>query len=144
MQKQQKQQEKQRPLGVSVIAILVAIGGIAFLIANGGKIGTATTGIGVSIISIAVSIAYLVMAFGLWKGKRWAWTITIVLSFIGIALGASSLSNILIVTENIGAILSVAINAVIIYYLYRPHVKAFFGKAISPSYSSGTATAANV
>jgi hypothetical protein len=133
----QKQQQKQRPLGVSIIAILAAIGGIAFLIANEAKIGTVTAGIGVSLIPIPLSIAYLVMAFGLWKGKGWAWTITIVISLIGITLGAASLGTLLIVTENIGAILSVAINAIIIYYLYRPNVKVFFGKTISPSYTSG-------
>ena len=140
----QKQQQKQRPLGVSIIAILAAIGGIAFLVANGAKIGTVTAGIGVSLIPIPLSIAYLVMAFGLWKGKGWAWTITIVISLIGITLGAASLGTLLIVTENIGAILSVAINAIIIYYLYRPNVKVFFGKTISPSYTSGTSTAAKV
>ena len=64
------------------------------------------------------------MAYGLWKGKGWAWTITVILSFIGIALGIVS-----IVTGNIGAIFHLIINAVVVYYLYRPHVKTFFGKA---------------
>jgi hypothetical protein len=47
----------------------------------------------------------------------------VILSFIGIALGAAS-----IVTGNIVAILHLVINAIVIYYLYRPHVKVFFGK----------------
>ena len=49
--------------------------------------------------------------------------ITMVLSFIGIALGADS-----IVTGNIRTIFHLVINAIILYYLYRPHVKVFFGK----------------
>lgn len=61
------------------------------------------------------------MVYG--RGKRWAWTITVILSFIGIAIGAAS-----IVTGNIAAILHLIINAIVIYYLYRPHVKVFFGK----------------
>jgi uncharacterized membrane protein (DUF2068 family) len=97
-----------RPLGVTIIALLTIISGIGFL---------------VSIILIPLGIAFLVMAYGLWKGKGWAWTITLVLSFIGIALGLAS-----IVTGNVVSILPVIINAIIIYYLYRPDVKVFFGK----------------
>jgi len=97
-----------RPLGVTILAILTVISGIGFL---------------VSIILVPLGIANLVMAYGLWKGKRWAWTITLVLSFIGIALGLASIA-----TGNIVSIWPVIINAIVIYYLYRPNVKAFFGR----------------
>jgi len=80
-----------------------------------------SAGIGTGLV--VLGIAYLVMAYGLWRGKRWAWTITMILSFIGIALGAIS-----IVTGNIAAIFNLIINAIVLYYLYRPHVKVFFGK----------------
>lgn len=72
---------------------------------------------------LALGIAYFVMAYGLLKGKRWAWTITLVLTSIGIALGFVS-----IVTGHIGAVFSIIINAVVLYYIYRPNVKSFFGK----------------
>jgi len=80
-----------------------------------------SAGIGTGLV--VLGIAYLVMTYGLWRGKRWAWTITMILSFIGIALGAIS-----IVTGNIAAIFNLIINAIVLYYLYRPHVKVFFGK----------------
>jgi len=80
-----------------------------------------SAGIGTGLV--VLGIAYLVMAYGLWRGKRWAWTITMILSFIGIALGAIS-----IVTGNIAAIFNLIINAIVLYYLFRPHVKVFFGK----------------
>ena len=96
------------PLGVTILAILTVISGIGFL---------------VSVILVPLGIANLVVAYGLWKGKRWAWTITLVLSFIGIALGLASIA-----TGTIVAIWPVIINAIIIYYLYRPNVKAFFGR----------------
>jgi len=146
-------QQKHRPLGITIIAILTIIGGIGFLASGIGALafapflsnvnissnmspsaGTTTTVIpqgllvglsaGIGAVFIALGIAYFVMAYGLWKGKGWAWTITVILSFIGIALGIVS-----IVTGNIGAIFHLIINAVVVYYLYRPHVKAFFGKA---------------
>ncbi len=46
------------------------------------------------------------MAFGLLKGKGWAWTVTVVLSCIGIALGL-----VLVVTGHIDGIFNILINA---------------------------------
>jgi hypothetical protein len=66
------------------------------------------------------------MAYGLWIGKRWAWTITLILSVIGIILAIASIA-----LGNVGAIVSIIIHGVVIYYLYRPNVKAFFGKQSS-------------
>ena len=85
--------------------------------------GLVAVSAGIGIGLVALGIAYLVMAYGLWRGKRWAWTITMVLSFIGIALGAVST-----VTGNIAAIFNLVLNAIVLYYLYRPYVKVFFGK----------------
>jgi uncharacterized membrane protein (DUF2068 family) len=110
--------QKRRPLGVTIIAILTIIGGIIFLAS-----GLVLLIIGIGIILLALGIAFLVMAYGLWKGKRWAWTITLILSAIGIILALVSIAF-----GNVGSILSVIIHGVVIYYLYRPNVKAFFGK----------------
>jgi hypothetical protein len=80
------------------------------------------------------------MAYGLRKGKGWACTISIIALFIGITIDIISVSitstgifsttgsNLLGDIES--GIVSLAINALIIYYLYRPHVKAYFGKTI--------------
>jgi hypothetical protein len=156
-------EKKHRPVGVTIIAILTIIGGLVF-VGSGitaatfvpfllshvsvSKINTTSSGNGAALTSvmisprlayvaegigvalIAIGIAYLVMAYGLWKGKGWAWTLTIVLSFIGIGLGVGSL-----VTGNIASIIHLVINGVIIYYLYRRHVKVFFGKTASASAS---------
>lgn len=147
-----QQENKHRPFGVTILAILTIIGGIAFL-ANGVTAVTiapflsvtdtshnstfSTTGssaiipqsllfglsVGAGVALLALGIAYFVMTYGLLKGKGWAWTITVILSYIGIALGLVS-----IVTGHVGAIFNVIINALILYYIYRPHVKSFFGK----------------
>jgi uncharacterized membrane protein (DUF2068 family) len=129
-----QQVEKHRPLGVTLISALTIIAGIVFLASGITAVtvapflsGTQTFLVGLSAGAcaafLALGIAYFVMAYGLLKGKRWAWTVTLVLSSIGIALGFVS-----IVTGHIGAVLSVIINAVILYYIYRPNVKSFFGK----------------
>jgi hypothetical protein len=90
-------------------------------------------------VLLAIGIGYLVMSYGLLKGKGWAWTITIILLIIGsaIQIASASVGSMLTTFHNtnnvasgiVGSIIGIAIDIVILYYLYRPHVKAYFGKA---------------
>jgi hypothetical protein len=84
-------------------------------------------GVASGAVMLALGIASLVIAYGLFKGRGWAWTAAVVLSIIGIVMSVVS-----IVTGNFGSIVSLIIDGIIIYYLYRPHVKAYFGKSIAP------------
>jgi hypothetical protein len=138
---------KKRPTGVTVIAILIIIGGILLLLAGiaGVVVGSLSIsqiiGLGFVIIGaiiLAVGIGFLVVSYGLLKGKRWSWTITVILLFIGIAIDVASIiifgyftfnmdtSSFLI--NNSGSIASIIISVIILYYLYRPHIKSYFGK----------------
>jgi hypothetical protein len=85
-------------------------------------------GIAIGAVLVAIAIVSFIVAYGLLKGKGWAWTVTVILSIISIVLNAISIA-----TGNIGGIVSIIISGIIIYYLYRPHVKAYFGKGVSPS-----------
>jgi hypothetical protein len=76
-------------------------------------------------VIIAIGIVSFLVAYGLLKGMRWLWTVTVVLSIISIVLNAISIA-----TGNIGGIVSIIISGIILYYLYRPHVKAYFGKVV--------------
>ena len=78
----------------------------------------------IGIILIAIGIGYLAVSYGLLKGKVWAWSIALILSYIGIALAIIS-----IVTGNFLPIINLVINIAIVYILYRPQVRAFFGKS---------------
>jgi uncharacterized membrane protein (DUF2068 family) len=148
-----------RPTGVTIIGILTIIGGIVMLLGGialltlaafvpnlpltDDQINSQLGNIGMSssllaIISSAtggvfliLGIASLVVAYGLFKAKKWAWTINVILSFISIAMGIVSIA-----TGNIGGIVSIAISGLIVYYLYRPHVKAYFGKTVQPHVAS--------
>jgi uncharacterized membrane protein HdeD (DUF308 family) len=111
------EKQQNRPLGVTIIAILMIIVGILSI--AGGAILFLLGGF----VLVAVGIASIVVAYGLWKAKRWAWTITLILSAIGVISGITYLA--LGKFQGIG---NVIINGVIIYYLFRPNVKAFFGK----------------
>ena len=68
--------------------------------------------------------------------SAWAWTLTVVLAIISIALNAISL-----IAGNIAAIVSIAISGIVLYYMYRPHVKAYFGKTVTSSGPSSAAEA---
>ena len=139
---------KKRPTGVTVIAVLVIIGGILLLLAGiaGVAVGSLfissqIIGLGFVIIGaiiLAVGIGYLVVSYGLLKGKRWSWTITVILLFIGIAIDvvsiiifgsfAINMDTSSFLTTNSGSIAGIIISVIILYYLYRPHVKSYFGK----------------
>jgi uncharacterized membrane protein (DUF2068 family) len=90
---------------------------------------------------IPLSISSLVVAYGLFKAKRWAWFVAVVLSIIGLAVNVISL-----VTSNMGAIagalvgIAVAINAMILYYISRRNVRQYFGK-VAAAKDSSSATA---
>jgi hypothetical protein len=92
-------------------------------------------------ILLVIGVGYLVMSYGLLKGKGWAWTITIILTVISIAIQiVSGITNSIVIASIsnddasivsgwVVQIIGIAIDIIILYYLYRPHVKAFFGKS---------------
>ena len=116
--------QSNRPLGVTIIAILAVLGGIGSLL-SGFTILVVIPILGLVLggILIIIGLAYFAVAYGLWKGQSWAWSITLIISIIGIIVGLGS-----IIVGNVGAILHVIVNIIVIYYLYRPNVRAYFGK----------------
>lgn len=72
---------------------------------------------------IVLGIANFVVAWGLLKAKGWAWIVTIIINII-----SSVLNIVSIVAGSIGSIGGLIINGIIIYYLYRPNVKSYFGR----------------
>jgi hypothetical protein len=76
---------------------------------------TFLTGIGIVLLIIAV--VGFIMMWGLWSGKSWARTITMILAVISIITGLFSLP---------GSLISILIEIVILYYLTRPHIKAYY------------------
>jgi hypothetical protein len=134
--------EKQRPRGVTIIAILIVIAGIATLlvgigsVAIGPLIGISLVFVAFGVISLAIGVAYLVMGYGLWNGKGWAWTISTIVLIIGIIVDIISIPRTIATgysstgSSLSGVVVGVVISAFILYYLYRPHVKAYFGRAM--------------
>ncbi|MEO9362722.1 MAG: hypothetical protein ABI348_02360 [Nitrososphaera sp.] len=87
----------------------------------------ATPGFGIALGAafLPLAIVSFIVASALLKGRRWAWTASLVLSIISMAWYAFTVVTI---PSNGGRTLGVIIGAVTIYCLYRPHVKAYLGK----------------
>lgn len=125
-QQQQQQQQQELQSAAELQALAQFLGGV---------------GVAIGAIVLAVGVGYLIVSYGLLKGKGWAWIITVILTIIAIAvqivsgITASMFNASFIddtnsfVTGIIAQIVGIAINGVILYYLYRPNVKAFFGKS---------------
>lgn len=116
-----------------ILAILEIISGIAgilgglFFATMSGMMGmSAMMGMNyfggfavvISGILILIGTASFVMAWGLLNAKPWAWTITLILTIIAIIFDLPSFN-----------LVGLVIEGVVLYYLFRPHVKAYFGKS---------------
>lgn len=137
-----------RPTGVSILAILALIGGIfgllggLALIAGGALIGGAVGGAEgaafggfafvLGVITLGGAVLYLAFAYGSWTAKAYGWALGIigalwgiVTQVISVVLSGDIVGNLF----SVSTIISVAIGAVILYYLNTPAVKAYFGRS---------------
>jgi hypothetical protein len=116
-----------RPTGITILFALHVIVGIVWL-SFGALIGALSPmlmfipflnviGPAISAISLAIGIAFLGLSWGLWKAKPWAWSVSMGLNIISLILSIVSFN-----------IIDLILHGVILYYLTRPHVKAYFGK----------------
>jgi hypothetical protein len=128
-----------RPMGITILAVLSAIGGVLTilggiaLIGLGGVAGAssgsaALFGMGAifGLLLLVSGIASLAFAYGAWTLQPWAWTLGVALQIISLAL---SVLTIVGGGDISGQIISIAIAAIILYYLMQPTIKAAFGRA---------------
>jgi hypothetical protein len=131
-----------RPTGITIISVLMIIGGLILLFTGitplliGPLISTdsnyQTSGFFITIgglTLVVLGIASLIVSWGLLKGKRWARTITLIISFISIIIAIISLIS----SRDLVHIISVIIYGIIIYYMFTNKVKLFFGKVKEPT-----------
>jgi hypothetical protein len=127
----------QRPTGVTIIAVLAAIGGVFGLIASLALLGLGTvvgaaTGLGgfvfvAGLLVLVYSVLSLVLAYGFWTLKPWAWPLGIGVEVLGIVQAVLQYMN--DSNQLFSTVISIAIAGVIIWYLYQPHVRAAFGRS---------------
>lgn len=106
--------------GPDLIPGLADIPFLDMIIALGGVIG---------IVFIIIAAITFFLAWGLLRGKRWARILTIVFSILWIILGLLSLPN-----QGLVNLAMMAINGLILYFFFRPDIKAFFGPVPAKMY----------
>ncbi|MDP8906119.1 MAG: hypothetical protein M3M88_01200 [Thermoproteota archaeon] len=116
-----------RPKGIAFIAILTLVSGLLSIFSG-------------DVVFLILGIVSIIMFYGLLRGREWAWSATIIVSVFNIVASATFLAGSIFkfpITNNnnplvLGSMIlayKIGINAIILYYLYRPHVKIFFGKS---------------
>src|SRR3989344_3962475 len=124
-----------RPTGITILGILHLIGGAASLVmatmgaamlgVSGdmgyfGMFSAALGGIFLIIFGILAVIEF-VIAGALFSGKPWGRMTVIVLSVIGLVMGLAS------IVGNPFSILNIILDVFVLWYMWRPHVIAYFG-----------------
>ena len=128
-----------RPMGITILAVLSAIGGVLAilggiaLIGIGGVAGASTGqaalfGLGAifGLLALAIGILNLAFAYGAWTLQPWAWTLGVALQIFSIAMAVLAVVG---GSDIAGQVLGVAISGIILYYLMQPNIKAAFGRA---------------
>jgi len=119
-----------RPFGVTLLSILIAISGIlllgfsfalsvAFVTIPPYAIKPAFVHLPMIYIAVFFMILgaiNLILAYGLWFGMRWTWFLTLIFSLIGLISSALTFN-----------VISAIIYFIVVYYLFRPYVKEYFG-----------------
>ncbi len=125
-----------RPMGVTILAILALIGGVAGLFGGltvtvlGGVVSTVSGSLGgivviLGILLLALSVVELAVAYGFWTLKPWAWQLGFVLEVAAVALavlqvlfGGLSFANVVV---------TIVVAGIVLYYLNTPDVRKAFG-----------------
>jgi hypothetical protein len=140
-----------RPIGLTIMAVLFIIAG-AFTLLGGittleaalaqasGPILTDLEALFIPLGVEILCIASFVVALSLFTVKSWwVWLVAVVLSTIGLVVNVVSL-----VMPNMftmaGAVVGIAINAIILYYLSRRNVRQYFGNKASARESPSSST----
>ncbi len=139
-----------RPTGVTVMALVAFVSGALDIVAGiedigfgGGflsdRFGGTLDGIMMAIGLVLVLIGVLGVAtgIGLWTKRDWAWLIARLWASICVVVGVvnaalSVLGTTLtsaIVSAVVAGIVPAIVAAVVLWYLYQPNVKAYFGRA---------------
>jgi len=144
-----------RPFGVTLLAVLQIILGILELL------GAATIAfvsfvvpemfprmrllgprsMGSGLVLVVFAFVEFILAYGLWKGKGWAWIGSLIFAVIVLVFSAFTL----FMRPRVGGVVAVVLNLVIMYYLMQPRVQSYFGKGklsvAAPTSSTGSAGA---
>ena len=125
------QSKPARPVGVLIIAIVAAAGGLLSIFGGASRLAGMGTGpVALAYIVIVFGILGIALGNGFFRGTTWAWMAGILIYIISIGLGIAEIlygGNVGL----IGGIIRTVAGIVIPVYLTRPKTKSFFGSGTS-------------
>ena len=130
----QSQSKPKRPLGVIVIAVIAAAGGVLSLFGAASVFaGNATGPTWLAIVVTVFGILGLALGVGFYTGTRWAWMGGILIYIVSILLGILEIVYGGTI-GGVGGVIRIVAGIVIPLYLTKTGPKKFFGKTpASPS-----------
>jgi len=125
----QPQSKPKRPLGVIVIAVIAAAGGLLSLFGAASVFsGNATGPTWLAIVVVIFGLLGLTLGVGFYSGARWAWMGGIVIYIISILLGILEIVYGGTI-GGVGGVIRIVAGIVIPLYLTRPGPKTYFGRS---------------
>jgi hypothetical protein len=91
-----------------------------------GAVGAGAEAVILGLVSLVIGVAELVFAVGAFGLKPWAWTLGVIVLVVSILLAIIQGA---LYGDWVSRVISIIIDAVILYYLNTKGVKEAFGKA---------------
>lgn len=125
-----------RPTGITILAVLSLLAALPALVAGLALVGVATF---VAAVPVPDTFMYavgagtliyaglsLVLSYGFWTMKSWAWMVGVGLQVLGIITALSQYST---GDRLLGSLITgVVFPALILFYLFRPNIREAFGR----------------
>jgi hypothetical protein len=113
-----------KPIGIVILAILQLLSALYYLVVGGLAVMVAAQ-LGIfaifvafaGLITLIIGIIGLILFYGLWTLKGWAWLWTLIANGLGLLVG---------IMDPIANIIGIAISLVIIIYLFVPSTRDAF------------------
>jgi len=116
------EQSKVRPGGIVAVAVLMAVSGVLTVLASTPPLVQGVPPWAI-VLDAAIGVAMLIVAWGLFNLRVWAWIVTLGVQTVN---GIFAIVSVVTSPRMFSAWLAIAIAAVVIYYLTRPSVRAAF------------------
>jgi hypothetical protein len=139
--------QREKPAFVDLLAIVMAISGIfaffsgidalffASYLASVAPLSTAVPGVAQATaemaaiwgsVILAIGIGSLIVAYGLVSGRGWAWSGAVALAIMGIVIPIMN-----VIVGYWPSIFTILLSILILYYLTRQDVRAYFRSTVS-------------
>ena len=126
-----KQVRRDRPLGVTIIGVLLLLAGLVVILSGvliGSLADLSDIELAVELVALVIGLIYIIAAFGFFKGWSWVWLVTMVILVLGIIIDIASWV-IQGMDDIVGLLIDLIIPVIILLYMNSQNVKAFFRRS---------------